>query len=239
VSFVAALAMYDWPETHADVDAQWNAIRHAFPRPDILAEQLSRADTLGNDLCQWGNPALVLGQTCWGPLSAGLVPDVQVLAQPDYSQFLGGQGPYYRSAIVARTGQAQTPPNSPESLIPAGIFAGAQVAANDLHSLSGHLALVHDLGGLLPGFGATIQWTGGHRASVRAVVTGAADIAAVDCRSWDMACRFEPGASGLIVVGWTAQRFGLPYICARSIDDVTASDMAKTLISLGAFPLAS
>ena len=57
--------------------------------------------------------------------------------------------------------------------------------------------------------------TGGHRASIRAVATDMADVAAIDCRSWAMARQFEPAARALAVVGWTARRKGLPFIAAK------------------------
>src|SRR5690606_27708972 len=65
-------------------------------------------------------------------------------------------------------------------------------------------------------FGGMIE-SGGHRASIKAVSEGGADVAAIDCRSWAMAQRFEPAARNLRVVGWTARRLGLPFICARGI----------------------
>ena len=60
--------------------------------------------------------------------------------------------------------------------------------------------------------------TGGHRASIRAVAEGRADVAAIDCRSWQLARRFEPAARELHAVGWTRRSKGLPFICARRFD---------------------
>src|SRR5690606_38327160 len=51
----------------------------------------------------WRHPALLLAQTCWGPMEAGLEPYVQVVGQPDYSAYEGGEGSFYSSAIVMRS----------------------------------------------------------------------------------------------------------------------------------------
>ena len=56
--------------------------------------------------------------------------------------------------------------------------------------------------------------TGSHRASVRAVATGLADIAAIDCVSWALARRFDSTAQSLKVVARTDDRPGLPLITA-------------------------
>ncbi len=40
----------------------------------------------------------------------------------------------------------------------------------------------------------------GHRASLRAVAAGEADVAAIDCRSWSIFRRFEPEVSARIQV---------------------------------------
>ena len=59
--------------------------------------------------------------------------------------------------------------------------------------------------------------SGGHRNSIIAVASDEADVAAIDCRSWALARRFEPAAERLIVVGWTSPRKGLPYIASRRV----------------------
>ena len=55
---------------------------------------------------------------------------------------------------------------------------------------------------------------GSHRASVRAVATGLADIAAIDSISWSLARRFDSIAKLLKVVARTDDRPGLPLITA-------------------------
>ena len=131
--FVAALPMYDWPERRAEVDAEWAALRdrlraHGVDAPERLVRRnadlspvpggIRDADgaviapdpaTLAPDEVDlatlWRHPALLLAQTCWGPMQAtGLAAHVAVVGQPNYSDVEGGQGTLYSSAIVMRAG---------------------------------------------------------------------------------------------------------------------------------------
>lgn len=168
----------------------------------------------------WRHPQLLLAQTCWGPMeTTGLAAHVRVVGQPDYSAFKGGEGELYRSAIVMRGSEPRPADQFLDRL------RGLRFAFNERHSMSGYLALERDLqtaellnedNGLATFFGKMIQ-TGAHRASVRAVADGIADIATIDCRSWAYCPRFEPAAKELAVVGWTAPRKGLPFITAKDL----------------------
>lgn len=183
----------------------------------------------------WRHPKLIFAQTCWGPMELGLAGHVRVVGQPDYSAFEGGQGEFYSSAIVMRkvsppSGQLVFPsgreignggvrsPVDGSALIPVDRLRGKRFAYNSDDSMSGIIALTRDLATLresLGIFAGRIE-TGAHRASVAAVAKGEADACAIDCRSWDLIRRFEPAASRVEAVGWTARRKGLPYIAALS-----------------------
>jgi ABC-type phosphate/phosphonate transport system substrate-binding protein len=107
-------------------------------------------------------------------------------------------------------------PSDGTATIPLGRIRGKRLAFNSHDSMSGILALTRDLAALGEGldvFSGLVE-TGAHRASVMAVAEGRADVAAVDCRSWQLIRRFEPKAGAVRVVGWTGRRKGLPYIAA-------------------------
>lgn len=223
---IAALPMYDWPEVRAATDAWYGALRARVPD---LPEALSGA---GDLQALWRDPALVFAQTCWGPLRAGLLGALRVLAQPDYSDVAGGRGPFYRSALVARAGAAVAVPGHAGAVLPP---LGGRLAFNGRDSLSGWGALAQD-GGDPAGWASGLVETGSHRASVRAVAGGRADLAAVDCRTWALALAHEPCAAGLVVVGWTAERPGLPYVTARATPPATLAALRAALIEMGCHP---
>jgi ABC-type phosphate/phosphonate transport system substrate-binding protein len=248
---IAALPMYDWPECRSTNDLLWAKIREkisaaGLPAPKRLARcnadmppvpggirdesgQLIAPDPaeLPPDefdlFVLWRHPGLVFAQTCWGPMQAGLAEHVEVLGQPDYSNYKGGEKELYRSAIVMRGDSSIE--ISPESLpvLPIEMMRGKRFAFNDQQSMSGILALKQDMvrTGAIPGedhfgsFWSERVQTGSHRDSIAAVASGLADVAAIDCKTWHMALEHEPASRALAVVGWTAPRPGLPYIRSK------------------------
>lgn len=260
---VAALPMYDWLELRTETDAQWVRLRDALRQKGIAApDSLVRcnaglpsvpggirdlAGTLlapdpaslppdGLDLhTLWLHPDLLFAQACWGPMELGLAKHVQVVGQPDYSAFEGGEGEFYSSAIVMRSDLAREEdrkaPADGRAIIPAERLRGARFAYNSADSMSGMLTVARDLeemGESLDVFSQRIE-TGGHRASIVAVAQGRADVAAVDCRSWAMARRFEPAARKVGVVGWTARRTGLPFIAGRGVSGDVLRAIRETM----------
>lgn len=265
MNFIAALPMYDWLETRSETDAQWAQMRDALrgagiDAPDDLvrrnADMPSVPDRITDDTgaviapdpatlppedldmpTLWRHPALLLAQTCWGPMEQRLADQVRVVGQPDYSAFEGGDCALYSSAIVMRRGETRrhTSPNSGEAILPLEAMRGARLAFNGPDSMSGIIALTRDLdvaGEGLDLFAERIE-TGAHRASVIAVANGKADVCAVDCRTWDLVQRFEPKAADVEVVGWTERRKGLPYIASRRIPDEIMGRVQAVLIESG------
>jgi len=225
---IASLPMYDWPQVQAQTDAFYAALR-ARDLQDLLPPVLTRPTGL---LTHWADPALMFSQTCWGPISLGLVDALLPLAQPDYGDVLGGDGPYYRSAIIARCGEPVTPPTGDGATLPASIATG-RLAVNSDHSLSGLLAVARDLNRDPADMAAQALITGTHSASVEAVADGRADHAAIDCRSWALAQAHLPCAQGLVVIGWTSARLGLPYVTRRDLPRSQAMRLREALISTG------
>lgn len=267
--FVAALPMYDWPEVRAEVDAEWARLRDALrgrgidaprglvrrnadlpPVPDGIRDATGVVIALDpatmppdqfDPHLLWRHPQLLLAQTCWGPMELGMATHVQVVGQPDYSAFEGGQGEIYSSAIVmrregSRDGLRSLPNLSGHAAtLPLDRLRGQRLAYNGADSMSGIIALTRDLKamGVSLGIFSEKLESGGHRASIVAVAGGRADVAAIDCRSWAMAQRFEPAAKALTVVGWTARRKGLPYITARTSPPETVTALRGALSELG------
>jgi ABC-type phosphate/phosphonate transport system substrate-binding protein len=262
--FVAALPMYDWPEARGEVDAQWARLRDAFRQRGIDApETVLRSnrelppvpggilDEAGRlvapdpatlppdefDLHQlWLSPALLFGQTCWGPMELGLAGHVKVIAQPNYDAFEGGQGDLYSSALVmpADGGQSVASPQDGRAAIPIDLLHGKRFTFNNPDSMSGLIGLTRDLeamGESLDIFASRSE-SGGHRSSIIAIAEGRADIAAIDCESWALAQRFEPAAKGVRVVGWTARRKGLPYITARTMPETMIAAMREAVAAV-------
>ncbi|TJV44036.1 MAG: phosphate ABC transporter substrate-binding protein [Mesorhizobium sp.] len=265
---VAALPMYDWPEVRGEVDAQWTGLRDVFRQRGIDAPstivrrngelpavpggirdaegKLIAPDpaTLPPDKLDfhklWLHPALLFAQTCWGPMELGLSRHVQVVGQPSYDAYEGGQGELYSSALVMRTGEGPEvrSPADGRALLPLDLIRGKRFTFNSLDSMSGIIAPTRDLeaaGESLDIFSSRNE-SGGHRGSIVTVAEGRADIAAIDCESWALAQRFEPAARKVVIVGWTARRKGLPFITARTTPEKTIKAMREALVGLAEQP---
>jgi ABC-type phosphate/phosphonate transport system substrate-binding protein len=209
---VASLPMYDWPEVAWANDALWQAISDRLRRAGVAAPAaLERARPL-HDV--WRDPGLVLSQTCGYPFAISLKGKVRLVATPVYA-VEGCDGPRYSSAIVMRRD---------ESVGRLSDCLGRRFAFNSRDSLSGHVALAVAMreAGIDPGEATWVE-TGAHRASIRAVADGVADIAAIDAVTWSFAAQYErPAAERLRVIGWTPLRPGLPLIASSERSDEDA-----------------
>lgn len=159
----------------------------------------------------WSDPALVLSQTCGLPFVRWLRDRVTPVAGVDHGLPDCAPG-CYRSRIVVR---ADDPSDEVSDL------RGRIVAANAGHSQSGAGVWRALLAPLLPQGGrffGGVAMTGAHVASVRAVASGVADVAAIDAATWELALRHVPEAAALRVLTSTPQTPGLPLITARGRD---------------------
>ena len=197
------LSMYDMPEIRAATDDWWRSIaralrRHAF---EDLPESLSRdhdQHALGH------SPNLLLTQTCGFPLMHGFRDALTAVSVPTYSADGCGPGTYRSPIIVRESGPAEHLED----------LRGRTVAANAPDSQSGSNAL-HALVAPLNQDGrffGEVVWTGAHAASLAAVQTGTADVAAADCVTWALLQQHTPDiCRGLRVLAWTDAAPALPY----------------------------
>jgi ABC-type phosphate/phosphonate transport system substrate-binding protein len=209
---VATLPMYDWPEVAEATDAFWAALRDG-----LRARGLPAPDALSRDAAHWTDPDLALSQTCGMPYRLGLHAQVTLVGAPDYG--VGGCPPgYYCSVLIARADDMRRTPAE---------FAEARYAYNDSTSQSGYAALAATLGPLATHRGLRTQ---AHRASIRAVAGGEADIAAIDAVSWRLAEAWEGAAAAVRVVARTRPTPGLPIITAAGRDPAPYADAVAQAI---------
>jgi len=234
---VAQLPMYDWPEFTQATDRLWTSIRDNFSKAGIDAPaSLNRTSPPAET---WLSPKLSLSQTCGLPLVADLSDKVKVLGSFAY-QGVEPAGSYY-SVII-------THENNNESSVR---LEGKRAVINGDDSYSGCLALKCFVADTRSGESpfASVLVSGGHRASLCAVATGSADIAAIDCVSWYLANQCEAAVRNLKVIGHTQSRPGLPLITcgdtsaqeisvlrdalAKAVDDV--DEKSRTMLGIRGF----
>ena len=196
---IAALPMYDRPETRAATDRFWAAVRAGLVARGIDAPWTLTRDRDPWDV--WQAPDLLLAQTCGLPYRARLHGDVTLIGSGDFG-LPGCAAGDYNSVILARSA---TPPPDPV------------LAVNEALSQSGWAALDAFCRetGLAPR-GTVV--TGAHGASVRAVLDHRADIAACDAQTWWLMRQHDAWARHATEIARTPPTPGLPFITRAGQD---------------------
>jgi ABC-type phosphate/phosphonate transport system substrate-binding protein len=200
----ASLPMYDLPELRAATDAWWAGLAAALARRGVAGVP-ARLDRRTDPAEVWRAPDLLVSQCCGRDLVTHLHDIVTPVAVPCY-RAEGCTPGTYRSWLAVRR-------DDPRRDLAA--FAGATAAINYTGSHSGFVALAHTLAGagLPERFLARGRLTGSHRASLIAVARGAADLAAVDCVTWALLARVDPGLIGAVrILAASEPAPALPYV---------------------------
>ena len=175
----------------------------------------------------WVAPNLLLGQTCGYPLVTALRDHTQVLGTPEFS-FPHCAGAHYASLFLAR---------QDSGLQSLQDLRGRRIAINGMDSHSGMNALRHSVAPLAREgrFFGSLQQTGGHRESLQAVQSGAADATCVDCVHYGFALRDAPErVAGLRLLHVTATAPGLPFIASRHLGAAQLQEIRQVLFALPA-----
>ena len=224
--------MYD-PAPGA-LDRFWSVLRDAMRREGLA--EVPRDLAWPEDLdIHWRDPDLLLSQTCGYPFATVLKSEVQLVGTPRY-EAEGCEGPRYSSFVVVRAGD---PAQSLADL------RGHRAAINMIGSHSGWNVLRAVVAPLARAgrFFTSILETGSHHDSMRAVVSGEADVAAIDCVTFALARRNRSELTApLRILARSPTAPGLPFITSRytSADDLArlraaltsacASDAAETVL---------
>lgn len=193
---IAALGMYDRPETASANDALWTAVRKNLGTgPDRLTRDQDFWDI-------WQSPDLLLAQTCGLPFRAKLHEKVTLVGSPVYDIADCPPGHYYSVLVAHRSGTKTL-----ES------YDGCRFAYNEALSQSGWAAPTKLLAEQKITPKQLIE-TGAHRASAVAVAEGRADLAGLDVVTWQLIQRHDAFAKDLAVLTKTEPTPVLPLITA-------------------------
>jgi ABC-type phosphate/phosphonate transport system substrate-binding protein len=221
---IAALPMYDYPELETAHDALWSALADRLIAAGVSDPPLKLTRTLGH-FDTWRHPNLLLGQGCEYPLAKSFAGCVRLVATPRYA-VPGCDGPRYRSAIVVR---AEDPA---ETL---GELRHRRCVVNEPDSNSGMNLLRAAIAPIAHGarFFESVSLSGSHRRSVDMVMSGQADVAAVDCISFAHIQRLQPSAAAdLRILCWTPASRSPPFITGIATDDATFQALRSALASV-------
>ncbi|SFN81502.1 phosphate/phosphite/phosphonate ABC transporter substrate-binding protein [Sphingomonas sp. OK281] len=227
----ASLGMYDHPAQHVANDRLWTAIARALRRANVpnVPDELDRSR---NVEAIWRDPGLLFGQACGYPMLADPTLNLRMLALPIYAIPGYGNAAAQGSVLIARAESGHQPLEA---------FRGCRAAINDPRSNTGMnlfraaLAPVAAQGrvggqGRAGPFFRSVVETGSHRASILAVGTGEADLAAIDCVTYAAIDRFEPAlTSRLAIVAHSPVSPSLPFVTSRATDGATVAALRLAL----------
>jgi ABC-type phosphate/phosphonate transport system substrate-binding protein len=207
-ALVASLGMYDFPWTADANDAFWAAMAGRLRAAGVRAPlSLTRAADLDE---VWRNPGLIFGQTCGYPYVTRLRGKAVLVATPIYS-FAGCEGASHGAVVVAnkrRAGRALAD------------FAGACAAVNARDSNTGMNLFRATIAPLPQGraFFQRVIVTGSHEASLAAVASGEADIAAIDCVSFALLRQGRPElTNNIAAIAQSPRAPALPFIMSADL----------------------
>jgi ABC-type phosphate/phosphonate transport system substrate-binding protein len=197
---LAVLAMYPYPSVSASWDRLYEAVAAEVPdAPTALRWDIDVHKT-------WLDPNLAIGMACGWPLVQTLGDAVRVIGTFSYDASEPGSH-LYRSVIIARDD------------VPLARLADGHAAINSTDSLSGYVSLLSAFG-LDTAWPGRVTFTGAHTASIEAVRSGAADVAAIDGVTWALHQRDAARSLvGLTVVGRGPSVPGLPIIVPATTSD--------------------
>jgi len=207
----AGLPMYDLPELRAATDAWWSGLARALRRQGVegVPDMLTRGP-MTEDI--WRCEDLLLSQTCGYNMIDGWRGRLTYVATPCYIA-PGCEGPLYSSVIAV-------PVASPAQTL--NDLRGLRCVINGYASHSGCNALRATVAPLAQDgrFFASVVVSGSHANSISMLVSGEADVAAIDCIAYALMARFRPELSErLRAVGETVSAPVGPYVTRRNMSE--------------------
>lgn len=228
MTMVASLGMYDHPAQRVANDQLWSALAEALCKRGVrdVPNALDR-DRPVQEI--WRDPKLLFGQICGFPLISDQTLELRVLTLPVYD-VPGCYGDTHCSFVVARSSDGDA--NLAD-------YRGRHAAINSTDSNSGmnlFRAEIASISGGAPFFGSVMK-TGSHRDSIRAIVAGEADLAAVDVVTYAALEHFEPELTApLRVLTRTQYSPTLPFVTGQATDPQTVAALQSSLREVLADP---
>jgi ABC-type phosphate/phosphonate transport system substrate-binding protein len=210
-SRLASLGMYDLPSTASSLDDLWHdcAARLRAKRLDDVPATLTRHCPLE---AVWRDPNLLVGQTCGYPLVKHLAGRVRVVASPVYD-VPGCEGAWHSSFVVVPASSRCVDLRS---------LKGSRAVINSPDSNTGMNLFRAAIAPVAQGarFFADVAVTGGHAASLAAVASEKADVAAIDCVSFWLMSRERPYLTGGVrILAKTPPSPSLPLVTSAKTSD--------------------
>ena len=220
---IASLPMYDFPEVRHATDALWRRMVRHLRSEGVrnVPEQLIHDRDL-NDL--WSDENLFISQCCGYDIVHHHKDRLQVLGTPWFDAPGCCNGHYSSIVIVPEDSTFQDVID----------MRGTVVVINGPDSHSGMNALFALVGPYSVGgkFFSEVRVSGCHADSLATLKRGDADVAAIDCLTYELLRRYRPSAiDGTRPLGWTYNAPSPPYVTRANVDLETSARMKTALLA--------
>ena len=222
MAYRVRLGMYDLPPMRPFIDQLWASISEHLRQMGMgqgLPKSLDRSEL---DLEQAFDKDLLLGQTCGYPYIKHLKDLTRLVATPCYqSRFC--DGPYYRNLVLVRD-------DSPWTCLEDA--RGGRFVYNETGSQSGYNSIRGMVAALdnPHGFFSSSHASGQHIKSVCALAAGEADLCSVDCVTFSLLEKHQPGAIQRVRVLEEGPLCpGLPLVMSHHLDDSLGDVLLQAL----------
>jgi ABC-type phosphate/phosphonate transport system substrate-binding protein len=224
---IAAFPLYDFPQLRFETEAFWHAIAKRL-RDAGLREVPNRLNRSQDYSAAWRNPGLLLGQACGCPLMKRFRDTARIVATPVYTS-PGCEGSRHCSVFIT---------NAKSKFGTLSDFRGGICAVNGFDSNTGMNLLRAAIAPLAESkpFFRSVVISGSHLASVKAIVDGRADLAAIDCVSFAHLQRFESTLTARWQIGQSMLAPAPPFVTAWKTDDTTLAILRRALEDVAADP---
>jgi ABC-type phosphate/phosphonate transport system substrate-binding protein len=197
-----ACGMYAF--TDAQQDAWQQLFDHFFNLSSIAPDQITLRFEHGSAILR--EPGLWFGHTCGYPLVSHLQEDFSPFCVPLFD-VQGTEGRRYSSRIIVG---AESGIQSLAECRSRGVAMNNSDSNSGMNVLRRAVAGIHDGGSA---FFSRVITSGGHLHSLEAVASGAADVAAIDCVSYQLIADWQPDLVARVrVIGDTVKTCGLPLV---------------------------
>ena len=219
---IASLPMYDFPEVRYSMDALWRRMVRHFKSEGVknVPQQLVHDRHL-HEL--WSDENFVFQSVLWDIIYR-YRDHIQVLGTPWFDAPGCCNGHYASIVVVAESSDYQ---NVIDML-------GTVVVINGPESHSGMNALFSLVApySQREKFFSNVKISGSHAASLDTVKRGDADVAAVDCLTYELLRRYRPTAiDGTRPLGRTFDAPAPPYVTRTNVDKETVQRMQNALLA--------
>ena len=219
--YLASLPWYDFPEIRPATDALWARLAHnlrvrGFGNTPISLERRMSYQQ------QWTSGTLLFSQACGYDVVLPYASHLRIVATPIYKA-AGCHGPCYNSFVVVHRDSRITDLQQ---------LRGSRCVINGLTSHSGMNSLRALVAPLHRGgrFFSEVYVSGSHELSLARLDEGKADVAAIDCITYEILRRYRPRSlSEIRILCSCASMPAPPYVVGAQLSDCELQRVGEAL----------